>query len=161
MSCVVVWWPRASGVDGLRGKVCIYLYVEADTGPQKAHEHSWGDKGREGPLAYTMGFRASPSGQGRAEPWLKEKREMAEKAAKKAKEEQEKAGSPSPRQKTPEGRAAVRGPPPKGTVALQMRVRSPSPNKIRSSKWAQAAQQPQSSASGGNPKKSIESGPGG
>ena len=74
MSGVVVWWPRASGVDGLRGKVCIYLSGEADTGPQKAHEHSWGDKGREGPLAYTMGFRASPSGQGRAEPWLKEKR---------------------------------------------------------------------------------------
>ena len=128
----------------------MYLYVEADTGPEKAHEHSWGGKEREGPLAYTMGFRAAPSGQGRTEPWLKEKKEIAEKAAKKKEEEekQEKAGSPSPRQETPAGRAPVPPPPPpRDSVALPVRTRSPSPNKMRSSRWAEPAQQQQSSAS--------------
>ena len=36
---------------------CIYLSWEADTGPNKAHDHSWqSGKEREEALAYTMVF---------------------------------------------------------------------------------------------------------
>ena len=69
---------------------CIYSYWEADTGSDKAHEYSWAGKAREGPLANTMGFRASGSGMGRTNPWLQEKAEIAEAMEKKKEEEEQK-----------------------------------------------------------------------
>ena len=65
---------------------CIRLSWESDTGPDKAHVYWWEGKERGGELALTMGFRPSSSGEGRTNPWLVEKQEIAEAVAtKKAK----------------------------------------------------------------------------
>ena len=136
---------------------CIYSYWEADTGSDKAHEYSWAGKAREGPLANTMGFRASGSGMGRTNPWLQEKAEIAEAMEKKKEEEeQKKAGSPSHQQeRAPKIQAPEFEPEPRGTVAEAMK-RSPSPNKMWSSKWTPSS----SSSSQWKPKKKKSSGPG-
>ena len=133
---------------------CIYSYCEADTGADKAHEYSWSGKKREGPLAHTMGFRASASGMGRTNPWLQEKAEAKEAMEKKkAVEEQSEAGSPSPqREQAPKIKAQRFEPEPRGTVAEAMRRRSPSPNKMWSSKWTPSS----SSSSQWKPKKEEE-----
>ena len=124
---------------------------EADTGGDKAHKFSWDKDTREGPLAYTMGFKASSPGQGRVEPWLKEQQELRQ-----MQEERDAvAGSPSPQLDSTAGASASSSAPVvpmRGSVLLDTRSRSP--NKREQSSWWQGHAQQQQQATWRQPSSS-------
>ena len=145
VNCLLGGWVSGwlAGWVGEVGCVgcCMHSSYEADTGAEKAFPYSCTKDWRQGPLAYTMGFAASSSGEGRLEPWLKEQDDARNKMKREA-EAQAQAGSPSPQTDNIQPGNVQQPLQPRGTVAAQLkRERSPSPNKMRSSQWWKEQQQ--------------------